>query len=117
VVRELNPSLDARSRTLVAEARIVESDSRLRPGSFVQVRLTSQRGVNITVVPRSAVFNIAGLNKVFALRGGKAEEVRFTPGPESGGFVEVPDSALKAGERVATSNLGQLYTGRQVAVN
>lgn len=117
VVRELNPTLDARSRTLVAEARIVEADARLRPGSFVQVKLTSQRGVNVTVVPRSAIFTIAGLTKVFALRGGKAEEVRFAPGPEAGGFVEVPGDLLKAGEKVAVSNLGQLYNGRQVMGN
>ena len=117
VVRELNPALDVRSRTLVAEARILEADSRLRPGSFVQVKLTSQRGLAVTMVPKNAVFTIAGLTKLFALRNGKAEEIRFTPGPEAAGLIEVPGGALKPGEKVATSNLGQLYNGRQVAVN
>ena len=117
VVRELNPTLDARSRTLVAEARIVENDSRLKPGAFVQVKLVSQRGVPITVVPRSAIHTIAGLTKLFAVRGGKSTEVRFQPGQELGGWVEVPGDAVKAGDAVATSNLGQLYTGRAVSAN
>ena len=117
VVRELNPTLDARSRTLVAEARLVENDQRLKPGSFVQVKLTSQRNVSITVVPRAAIHNIAGLNKLFTVRGGKATEVRFQPGQELGGWVEVPGGALPAGDTVATSNLGQLYTGRAVTGN
>jgi RND family efflux transporter MFP subunit len=117
VVRELNPTLDARSRTLVAEARIVENDARLKPGSFVQVKLVSQRGVNITMAPRAAVYTIAGLNKIFAVRGGKAAEVRFVPGQEIGGWVEVPGDVLQPGETLASSNLGQLYTGRAVAAN
>lgn len=116
-VSELNPTLDARSRTLVAEARIVENDARLKPGGFVQVKLVSQRGVNITVVPRGSIHTIAGLTKVFALRNGKATEVRFVPGQESGGWVEVPGDAVKPGELVATSSLGQLFTGRAVSAN
>jgi len=114
VVRELNPTLDARSRTLVAEARIVEKEARLKAGAFVQVKLISQRGVGITVVPRQAIHQIAGLTKIFAVRGGKSVEVRFTPGQELGGWVEVPGDAVKNGETVAVSNLGQLYTGRAV---
>jgi RND family efflux transporter MFP subunit len=118
VVRELNPTLDARSRTLVAEARIVENDARLKPGSFVQVKLVSQRGVNITVVPRAAIHTVAGLTKLFAIRGGKSTEIRFQPGQElAGGWVEVPGASLQPGEAVATSNLGQLFTGRTVSAN
>ena len=43
VVRELNPSLDQKSRTLTAEARLARNDSRLRPGMFVQVQLDRAR--------------------------------------------------------------------------
>jgi RND family efflux transporter MFP subunit len=117
-VTELNPTLDARSRTLVAEARIVENDSRLKPGGFVQVKLVSQRGVNITVVPRGSIHTIAGLTKIFPVRSGKTTEVRFVPGQEVGnGWVEVPGDAVKPGELVATTSLGQLYTGRAVSAN
>lgn len=114
VVRELNPALDARSRTLVAEGRIQENDARLRPGSFGQVKLAAQKGVAVTVVPREAIYSIAGLTKLFAVRDGKAEEVKFVPGQEMGGWVEIANSPLKPGDRIAVNNLGSLYSGRAV---
>jgi len=71
-VTQLNPSLDARSRSLTAEARLTKADPRLRPGMFVQVRVTISKQVLLTVVPKDAVYTVAGLTKMFAIRGGKA---------------------------------------------
>ena len=117
VVRQLNPTLDAKTRTLVAEARPVENDARLRPGSFVQVKLATRNAQAVNLVPRKAVYAIAGLTKVFVIRQGQAVELHFQPGAEINGFVEVPGDRLKAGERVATSNLGALFNGRPVEGN
>ncbi len=117
VVRQLNPTLDAKTRTLVAEARPLENDSRLRPGSFVQVKLATRNTQVVNLVPRQAVYAIAGLTKVFVIRQGKAVEIRFQPGSEMNGFTEVPGDELKAGERVATSGLDALFNGRQVGGN
>jgi multidrug resistance efflux pump len=60
VVRELNPALDARSRSLAAEARLVNGDARLRPGMFVQVQLAMARAAQVTAVPREAIYSVAG---------------------------------------------------------
>ncbi len=117
VVRQLNPTLDAKSRTLVAEARPVENDARLRPGSFVQVKLATKSTQVVNMVPKNAIYSIAGLNKIFAVRAGKAVEVRFQPGMESGGLIEVPGELLKAGDRVATSSLSALFDGKAVQAN
>ena len=54
-MNELNPSLDARSRTLTAEARLVENDPSLRPGTFVQVRLVTDKAFPVVAVPHEAV--------------------------------------------------------------
>jgi len=117
VVRQLNPTLDAKSRTLVAEARPLENDARLRPGSFVQVKLAMRNPQIVNLVPKQAVYSIAGLTKVFAIRQGKAVELRFQPGAEVNGWVEVPGTQLKAGDTVATSNLSALFDGRTVQAN
>ena len=117
VVRQLNPTLDAKTRTLVAEARPLENDARLRPGSFVQVKLATRNSQSVNLVPRQAVYAIAGLTKVFVIRQGKAVEIRFQPGSEMNGFTEVPGDELKAGERVAISGLDALFNGRQVGGN
>lgn len=114
VVRELNPSLDAKSRSLTAEARFNVSDSRLRPGMFAQVNLVLARSVEVVMVPKQALYSIAGLTKLFIIRDGKAIERRVIPGIEQGGWVEVPVDAVTASDRVAVSNLGALVNGSLV---
>ncbi len=78
-VRELNPSLDSKNRSLTAEARLNENDSRLRPGMFVQVRLITERAAQAVMVPKQAIYSVAGLSKVFAIRNGRAVEYRHRP--------------------------------------
>jgi RND family efflux transporter MFP subunit len=115
VVRELNPSLDARSRTLAAEARLVENDARLKPGIFVQVRLVTDRDSSVVAVPKAALYTVAGLTKIFVIRDGKAVELRVAAGEEIGGWVEIPGGVIRAGEPVAVSNLPMLVSGAPVA--
>jgi len=114
VVRELNPALDARSRSLTAEARLVESHTRLLPGMFVQVRLVVARDVDAVMVPASAVYAVAGLTKVFVIRDGLAVEQRVPPGQTVDGWVEVPADRVKVGDQVAVSRLDALVNGMKV---
>lgn len=114
VVRELNPTLDAKNRTLTAEARLTKADSRLRPGMFVQVTLVTERGAKSVAVPRRAIYSIAGLTKVFKIENGTARLVTFVPGPEVDGMVEVPGGLLQNGDKVAVSDLAVLTDGARV---
>lgn len=113
-VRELNPTLDSRSRSLTVEARLNEADRRLRPGMFVQVRLTTEKNADAVVVPRRAVYTVAGLTKVFVVRNGRAIEQRVPPGRDLDGWIELPPGSVQAGEMVAVSNLPQLVNGATV---
>ncbi|MCC6858821.1 MAG: efflux RND transporter periplasmic adaptor subunit [Bryobacterales bacterium] len=115
VVRELNPALDARSRSLTAEARLVEADGVLKPGMFVQVRLIVARDARVVMVPKGALYNVAGLTKVFVIREGKAIERRVVPGQQLEDWVEIP-GGLQAGDRVAVSNLAALIDGAKVRI-
>jgi RND family efflux transporter MFP subunit len=114
VVREVNPSLDARSRSLVAEARLTKAEARLRPGMFVQVKLVTESAAAIVVVPREAIQTVAGLTKVFTIREGKAVEHRIQPGEEIQGWVEVRGSGIQPGDAVAVSQLPSLTEGTPV---
>ena len=116
VVREINPALDPRSRSLAAEARLSTTDSRLRPGMFVQVRLVVERDAAIVVVPREAVYTVAGLSKLFLIRNGRAVEKRVFLGSNVEGWVEVHDGAFEAGELVALDHLPVLVDGAPVKV-
>jgi len=116
VVRELNPSLDSKSRVLEAEGRLTQSDPRLRPGMFVQVRLTTRRSAKVVVAPKQALYTVAGLQKIFLIRGGKVVEVQVPPGQEKDGFVEVPSELVKPGDRIAITNLPALTNNADVRV-
>src|SRR5262249_48609037 len=115
VVRELNPTLDAKSRTLTLEARLQEADPRLRPGMFVQVRLVLEKDITIVVVPKNALYSVAGLTKVFVVKDDQVVEHRIPPGQEvSNNWIEVPANQIQAGQRVAVSNLAVLVDGMRV---
>ncbi len=113
-IQTLNPSFDSKNRTLVAESKFAVTDPRLRPGSFVQVKLVTMKDNQVVMVPKNAVFAVAGLNKVFVIRQGKAVEIRMTPGIEENGWAEVPNGTIQAGEKVAVSNLLNLVNGSPV---
>jgi RND family efflux transporter MFP subunit len=114
VVRQLNPSLEAQSRTLVAEARIQRGDPTLRPGMFVSVRVVIDRNASIVVVPKDALYTMAGLSKVFTIEGGRAKEHRITPGLAQDGWVEVPGNQIRPGDLVALNNVQVLTEGAEV---
>jgi len=94
---------------------MVESDARLKPGMFVQVRLVTARDASVVAVPKEALYTVAGLTKIFVVREGKAVELRLTPGQEVGGWVEVSGGLVRAGEQVAISDLAALVNGAPVA--
>jgi len=114
VVRELNPALDARNRTLSVEARLTKSDTRLRPGMFVQVKLVTEAASKVVTVPRQAIYSVAGLTRVFKIDNGIVHAVTFVPGLEQDGWIEVPGGVLSDGDRVATSELAALTNGAKV---
>ena len=116
-VTQLNPSLEARSRSLTAEARLNQADPQLRPGMFVQVRLVVGKNLEITVVPRQAVYTIAGLTKLFAVEGSNVREIRFTPGQAEGDWLEVPGGLIQPGATVAVDKLPLLSDGVPVRID
>lgn len=115
-VTQLNPSLEARARSLSAEARLNQSDPMLRPGMFVQVNLVVSKAAVITVVPKQAVYTIAGLSKLFTIDGGVVREVRFTPGQTGEDWIEVPDGSIQPGQTIAVTQLPMLSDGAAIRV-
>ncbi|MCS7314608.1 MAG: efflux RND transporter periplasmic adaptor subunit [Bryobacterales bacterium] len=115
-VRELDPALEARSRSLTAEARLRSSDPRLKPGMFVQVRLRLADDATVVVVPRRALYEVAGLTKVFTVEGGRAREHRVTPGLELGDWVEASGAEIRPGDEVIVSGQALLVNGAPVRV-
>lgn len=81
-------------------------------GAAVEGRITVGGHPGLVVPGAAVVYDEAGAH-VFAVRAGKAREVKVTPGDAQGSDVEV-SGALKAGEAVAVEGAYQLQDGLAV---
>jgi multidrug efflux pump subunit AcrA (membrane-fusion protein) len=66
------------------------------------------------LVPTTAVQTSAGTSRVFVVSGDHVDERIVTTGGTVGDHVEIT-KGLKAGERVATTNVVQLVDGAKVS--
>ena len=113
-VRYVSPALEANSRTLVVEAVVPNDSGALKPGAFATALIEQANRSPGVLTPVAAVRTVAGTSRVFVVAGDKAEERIVTIGQPLGDLVEITNG-LKAGEKVATSNVTQLADGVQVA--
>jgi multidrug efflux pump subunit AcrA (membrane-fusion protein) len=117
-ILRLNPTVDPQSRTFEVEALVPNHDYRLRHGGFAKADVITDKQAQGTVVPLSAITSFAGINKVFLLRDGVAQEVITRLGMRGEGWVEViPESGtLQDGDLVATSGQSRLANGTPVEI-
>ena len=113
-VRYVSPALEANSRTLVVEAVVPNDSGALKPGSFATALIEQANRSPGILTPAAAVRTVAGTSRVFVISGDKAEERIVTIGQPVGDLIEIT-TGLKAGEKVATSNVAQLADGVRVS--
>jgi RND family efflux transporter MFP subunit len=113
-VARLSPAISEQNRTLLIEAEVPNSGSRLRPGSFAKAEVVIQAGDRVVTVPASALITFAGVEKVLTVRSGKSEELRVTTGRRLGDLVEIV-AGVKAGEPIVVQP-GNLTGGQAVTV-
>ncbi len=112
-VRFVSPALRADQRALTVEAVVPNSDAQLKPGMFATAQIEQNKKEPAVLVPASAVRVVSGTARVFVVNGDRAEERIVTTGQKADSLVEIA-TGLKAGERVATENVGQLVDGIKV---
>jgi RND family efflux transporter MFP subunit len=113
-VRYVSPAVTAATRALTVEAVVPNPDRRLKPGFFATARI-EQPAVPGILVPSAAVRTVAGTSRVFIVDGDRADERIVVTGQVVGERVEIT-SGVKAGERVAASDVAQLVDGVRVSV-
>jgi RND family efflux transporter MFP subunit len=113
-VRYVSPALEANSRTLVVEAVVPNDSGALKPGAFATALIEQANRSPGVLTPVAAVRTVAGTSRVFVVSGDRVEERIVTIGQPVGDLIEIT-TGLKAGEKVATSNVTQLADGVRVA--
>lgn len=113
-ISEIGAALDPQSRTLTVEAKVPNPERLLKPGMFAKITVTTDARSRAVMVPRQAIYEFAGLTKLFLVNGNQVEELQVQTGIVDDKFVEVRHDKLKAGDMIAVSKLSELRNGEQV---
>ena len=116
-ITAVNPAIVQQSRSLIVEARVPNPDAVLKPGMFAVAQIDQGRTTRALIVPKAAVIEDANTNsfRVFAIdRDNRARLRVVLLAPRQSGDTVRLVSGVKEGERVATSNLNQLYDSAAV---
>ena len=119
-VTSVNPAISAEARSFIVEARVPNPGAKLKPGMFAVATIDQGRTARAVVVPQKAVVEDVNTNsfRTFAIdaKGRASLRVVQLAARQQGDTVKIL-TGVKEGERVATSNLADLYDGAQVTVS
>jgi membrane fusion protein (multidrug efflux system) len=113
-IKYVSPALQADQRALTVEAMVPNGNGVLKPGLFATARIERPSKTPAVLVPIAAVQTSAGTSRVYVVSGDHVDERIVTTGDTVGDLVEIA-KGLKAGERVATTNVAQLADGTKVS--
>jgi membrane fusion protein (multidrug efflux system) len=119
-ISSVNPQIAAESRSFIVEARVPNPAGQLKPGMFAVASINQGRTERAMLVPKRAVVEDVNTNsfRVFVVDKENIARVRVVQlaarqnQPESTKIL----TGIKEGERVATSNLADLYDGAVIQI-
>jgi membrane fusion protein (multidrug efflux system) len=104
--------IDPVSRSITVRAQVPNRDSKLKPGMFMTVRLTSAK-TQALVIPEQALVPERDKQFVFAVRDGKAAKTEIVVGRRRPGEVEVLHG-LESGDLVISEGTQKVRDGQPV---
>ncbi len=116
-ISAVNPAISAESRAFVVEAKVRNPKARLKPGMFAVARIEQGKTARAVLVPRAAVIEDVNTNsyRVYVVDDKNVARMRVVQlaARQQGDVLNIL-AGVKENERVATSNLGDLYDGSPV---
>ena len=119
-ITAVNPLIAAESRSFLVEARVPNPDAVLKPGMFAVASIQQGRTERALLVPKRAVLEDVNTNsyRVYVVDNDNTARLRVVQLAARQGQSDTTKllSGIKEGERVATSNLADLYDGAPVSI-
>jgi len=115
-VSRISPAVNTSTRAFPFEALVPNTDAVLKPGTFARVHIESGKVDSVLTVPYAALQYRYGVNRVFVVNGDKLAIRELSVGERVGDRIEVM-SGVKAGERVAITDVDSLSDGTPVSVS
>ena len=110
----INPKVDPDTRTIEVKAWVDNSEYKLRPGYFVDVRVLLEKRRSL-VLPESAVIVREGEVVVMVVVDGSVKYKRITPGVRYDGKVEILDG-ISPEEEIVVSGRSEITEGTRVVI-
>jgi HlyD family secretion protein len=112
-VSRISPAVNSATRAFPFEALVPNTDARLKPGTFARVHIDSGRIDDVVTLSYAALQYRYGVNRAFVVDGDKLTVRELKVGDRLGERIEVV-SGVKAGERVAVTDVEKLADGMKV---
>lgn len=110
----LDNSVDMETGTIRLKATFANSDGRLWPGQFVNVRVLLEERADAAVIPASALQTGQNGSFVYVVKADSAVELRLVKaGPVAGRLITI-EQGLQSGERVITEGHLRIAPGVKV---
>jgi RND family efflux transporter MFP subunit len=114
-IDQINPAVDSKTGTVKVTIIIDSAPQSVRPGSFVDVRLVTQRHDNALLIPKRALVEEAGEKYVFLLNKDMVVRRTVRVGFTDDANAEIL-SGVDAGNSVVTAGQGSLRDGSRAEV-
>ena len=114
-VSRISPAVNTATRAFPFEALVPNRDAVLKPGTFARVHIESGREDQVLTLPYSALQYRYGVNRVFVVDNGKLTVRELKVGDRLDERIEIL-AGVKAGDRVAVTDVEKLVDGAKVSV-
>jgi len=114
-VSRISPAVNTATRAFPFEALVPNRDAVLKPGTFARVHIESGREDQVLTLPYSALQYRYGVNRVFVVDNDKLTVRELKVGDRLDERIEIL-AGVKAGDRVAVTDVEKLVDGAKVAV-
>jgi multidrug efflux pump subunit AcrA (membrane-fusion protein) len=105
--------VNTQTRAFPFEARVPNAEALLKPGTFARVHIETAREDRVVTVPYASLQYRYGVNRVFVLEKDTLGVRELKVGDRLGDRIEVL-SGVKAGDRIAVSDVEKLVDGMKV---
>ena len=107
-VTRISPALDPRSRLLIFEAEVDNSERSLRTGLFAEARVVVDSDASALVIPDSAVKEFAGVQKVWKVVDQQAQEQEVLTGQRRSGGVRILEGVAEGDVLLLNASEGRV---------
>jgi RND family efflux transporter MFP subunit len=112
-VSRISPAVSTSTRAFPFEALVPNTDAVLKPGTFARVHIESGKIDTVLTLPYSTMQYRYGVNRVFVVDGDKLTARELKVGDRLGDRIEIL-GGVKAGDRVAASDIDKLIDGQKI---